>query len=84
MNVALFDHPQLRQQLLPFTYTRPVADIRMGILTIAEKWQHFMDGSITHLTQDYLAKKFQGPKDLSNLIVINGSICPDKEFFICY
>ena len=80
MNVALFDHPQLRQQLLPFTYTRPVADIRMGILTIAEKWQHFMDGPITHLTQDYLAKKFQGPKDLSNLIVINGSICPDDEF----
>jgi UDP-N-acetylglucosamine diphosphorylase/glucosamine-1-phosphate N-acetyltransferase len=80
MNVALFDHPQIRQQLLPFTYTRPVAEIRMGILTITEKWQHYLGDNITHLTQDYLANKFQGPKETNNLLVINGGICPDDKF----
>jgi len=79
MNVALFDHPQIRQQLLPFTYTRPVAEIRMGILTITEKWQHYLGENITHLTQDFLANKFQGPKETINLLVINGGVCPDDK-----
>jgi UDP-N-acetylglucosamine diphosphorylase/glucosamine-1-phosphate N-acetyltransferase len=80
MNVALFDHPLIRLQLLPFTYTRPAAEIRMGILTITEKWQHYLDEQVGHLTQDYLATKFPGPKDHSNLLVVNGSICPDEDF----
>ena len=41
MNYILFDGT-VRNQLLPFTYTRPVADIRIGILTIREKWEHFL------------------------------------------
>jgi UDP-N-acetylglucosamine diphosphorylase/glucosamine-1-phosphate N-acetyltransferase len=79
MNVALFDHPQVRLQLLPFTYTRPAAEIRVGILTITEKWRHYLGEEINHLTQDYLANKFPGPKDLSNLLLLNGSICPDAD-----
>ncbi len=80
MNVALFDHPQIRQQLLPFTYTRPVAEIRLGILTITEKWQHYLGEQVNHLTQDYLANKFTGPDDLTKLLVINGCTCPDADF----
>ena len=80
MNVALFDHPQIRQQLLPFTYTRPVAEIRMGILTITEKWQSYLGEEVNHLTQDYLANKFPGPANHSELLVINGGICPDADF----
>ncbi len=30
----------VRNALLPFTFTRPVADIRVGILTIREKWEN--------------------------------------------
>ena len=82
MNVALFDHPLIRLQLLPFTYTRPAAEIRMGILTITEKWQHYLGEHVGHLTQDYLANKFPGPKNLSNLLVVNGSICPDEDFMV--
>jgi UDP-N-acetylglucosamine diphosphorylase/glucosamine-1-phosphate N-acetyltransferase len=80
MNVALFDHPQIRQQLLPFTYTRPVADIRMGVLTIVEKWQHYLSEPVSYLTQDYLSSKFAGPASTTDLYVINGSICPDIDF----
>lgn len=80
MNVALFDHPQIRQQLLPFTYTRPVAGIRMGILTIAEKWQKYLSESVGLLTQDYLSGKFAGPASTADLYVINGGVCPDIDF----
>ena len=38
MNYILFDGPA-RTALLPFTYTRPVADIRIGFFTIREKWE---------------------------------------------
>ena len=38
MNIILFDLPEIRQHLLPFTYVRPIADLRVGILTLAEKW----------------------------------------------
>ncbi|MCB0464066.1 MAG: glucose-1-phosphate thymidylyltransferase, partial [Aequorivita sp.] len=41
MNYILFDG-NVRNQLLPFTFTRPVADIRVGILTIREKWEHLL------------------------------------------
>ncbi len=76
MNLAFFDHPQLRQQLLPFTYTRPVAEIRVGALTIAEKWQYFLTATGTYLTRDYLAEKFPGPATPDNLWLVNGSVCP--------
>jgi len=82
MNVALFDHPQLRQQLLPFTYTRPVAEIRMGILTITEKWQHYLNGPVSYITEEYLSKKFQGPSDTNNLVLINGGVCPDSDLLL--
>ena len=57
MNYILFDGPS-RNALLPFTYTRPVADIRIGILTIREKWERFLGYTTTTITEDYLAEKF--------------------------
>ena len=57
MNYILFDGP-VRNQLLPFTYTRPVADIRVGILTIREKWEHYLQTTTTTVTEDYLSDKF--------------------------
>jgi len=45
MNYILFDGPS-RNNLLPLTYTRPVAEIRVGILTIREKWEAFLESTI--------------------------------------
>ncbi|HER40991.1 MAG TPA: glucose-1-phosphate thymidylyltransferase, partial [Salinimicrobium catena] len=42
MNYILFDGPA-RDQFLPFTFTRPVAEMRIGILTIREKWEKFLN-----------------------------------------
>jgi len=75
MNVILFDNPTIRQDLLPFTFTRPVADIRVGILTIAEKWASHLHVKPSFSTESYLSKKF--PIQLtSDNFWINGAVCP--------
>ena len=52
MNYILFDGT-VRTALLPFTFTRPVADIRIGILTIREKWEKYLGTTTTTLTEAY-------------------------------
>lgn len=76
MNLILFDHPTIRQNLLPFTFTRPVATIRTGILTIAEKWEKRLNLTASFLTEPYLSKKFPLKHEADNLW-INGALCPD-------
>src|SRR5690349_10323563 len=78
MNLILFDDPTVRIDLLPFTYTRPVAGVRIGILTIAEKWGKWLNAKPSFLTQDYLSKKFPAVFTKDNLM-INGAICPDQS-----
>ena len=75
MNYILFDEPTVRTALLPFTFTRPVAGIRMGIWTITEKWQHWLQSPVSHLTEPYLQIIFPHKADTDNLY-INGSVCP--------
>ncbi|MEZ4982646.1 MAG: putative sugar nucleotidyl transferase [Saprospiraceae bacterium] len=60
---------------MPLTYTRPVCDLRIGILTIREKWERWLGGSISFITQDYLSEKY--PIDLrKDNYLINGSVLP--------
>lgn len=77
MNYILFDGPY-RDQLLPFTFTRPVADIRVGILTIREKWEILLDTTTTTLTEDYLGHKYPMVKMEDN-IMINASFLPNAQ-----
>ncbi|WP_192823488.1 GlmU family protein [Rufibacter sp. LB8] len=80
MNLILFDEPVLRANLLPFTFTRPVADIRIGILTIAQKWSTLSNEPVSYLTQDYLQGKFPpiAPGQKNN-VYVNGAVCPTPE-----
>ncbi len=77
MNYILFDGA-VRDQLLPFTHTRPVADIRLGISTLREKWEYFLNQKTSTLTRDYLAEKFPLRKEENN-ILINASVLPDGK-----
>lgn len=77
MNIILFDN-ETRSQLLPLTYTRPVCEIRVGILTIKEKWERWLSGNVSYITQDYLAEKFPIDYGDTNL-VINGSVLPSPQ-----
>jgi UDP-N-acetylglucosamine diphosphorylase/glucosamine-1-phosphate N-acetyltransferase len=78
MNLILFDHPEIRQNLLPFTFTRPVAAIRIGILTIAEKWEKHIGSKSSFATENYLSEKFPLLTTSDNLW-INGAACPTPE-----
>ncbi len=77
MNYILFDGP-VRNSLLPFTYTRPVADIRIGILTIREKWEKYLGYTTTTLTEDYLEEKYP-MVELAENIMISASFLPTAE-----
>lgn len=77
MNYILFDGAS-RNSLLPFTFTRPVADIRIGILTIREKWEIFLNSTTTTITEDYLSDKYP-MVEMDENIMINGSYLPNLE-----
>ena len=77
MNYILFDG-NVRNQLLPFTFTRPVADIRVGILTIREKWEYLLGFTTTTVTEDYLSEKFPY-LELEKNVLINASFLPSEN-----
>ncbi|WEK20786.1 MAG: putative sugar nucleotidyl transferase [Candidatus Pedobacter colombiensis] len=75
MMINLFDD-NAWQSLRPLSFTRPVADLRVGILTIAEKWQKYLAAEYGYVTAPYLSVKYR-PLNGAELY-INGSICPDE------
>jgi UDP-N-acetylglucosamine diphosphorylase/glucosamine-1-phosphate N-acetyltransferase len=77
MNIILFDTPQAKKTLRPFSYTRALAKIRVGIVTIEEKWKYYLQGSYSFLTDTHLRHKFPCVGASENLC-INSTICPDK------
>jgi len=76
-SITLFDDLQIRQQLLPFTYTRSIADIRIGVTTIVEKWISFFGSSTFYIkTEDYLQTRYSQASGSS--LFINACIIPDE------
>ncbi|MBP1645717.1 MAG: glucose-1-phosphate thymidylyltransferase [Bacteroidetes bacterium] len=77
MSYILFDDVA-RKSLKPFTYIRPVCDIRIGILTIREKWEKYLGETTSTLTEEYLSNKF--PIIFADsMTLINGSVCPTPK-----
>ena len=77
MNYILFDG-SVRNQLLPFTFTRPVADIRVGILTLREKWEKHLGFTTTTITEEYLSEKWP-MVELEKNVLINASFVPSPN-----
>jgi UDP-N-acetylglucosamine diphosphorylase/glucosamine-1-phosphate N-acetyltransferase len=78
MNYILFDDYS-RRDLLPFTYTRPVCEIRIGILTIREKWEKYLRASTSFVTAKYLSEKYPVQFSKKSNTWINGKVCPNKK-----
>lgn len=77
MNFILFDGPR-RNHLLPFTFTRPVSEIRVGILTLRERWEAYLKDSVSSLTEDYLSIKY--PVNIKGKnIFIDASVLPNDD-----
>lgn len=76
MNIILFD--QSRENLLPLTFLRPVAEIRCGILTLSEKWKKISNGNISYITENYLSKKFPLNHTNDNIYIAGNVIGTSK------
>ena len=76
-NIILFDDDNWKN-ILPLTYTRPICEIRVGILTIKEKWEHHLKAKASYITQDYLAEKY--PINIAEQnIIINSTALPTPK-----
>lgn len=80
MNYILFDD-NTRVALKPLTYTKPISKLRVGILTIKEKWEKHLNSSCSYLTEKYLQKKYSCITEKEN-ILINSKILPSKELIL--
>ncbi len=77
-HIILFDS-EIRDQLLPITLTRPVSDLRLGILTIKEKWSHlFGSASFSHITSEDLEPLYPISIQEENLL-INSAVVPSHS-----
>ncbi len=75
MNVILFDYQ--REAFFPLTFTRPIADLRIGIVTIKQKWEFYYN-NVSVKTEDYLQEKFLIHLSEENLW-INAQALPNKD-----
>ena len=81
MKIYLFDSTDTHENLLPLSFTRPVADFRCGILTIREKWEYCLTGDYNYFPVDYLREKFGTVTDPEEAaLFISGNILPRESF----
>ena len=79
-NIILFDDNEVRKHLMPFTYTRPTALLRVGISTISEKWQSMLgEATYSYLTVRYLKKKFPLRVRRTTNLMVAGHVIPTPE-----
>lgn len=83
MHLVFFDDKQIRNQLKPLTLTRPIADLRIGINTLREKWLYYSGSSYGDITESYLGNKFPENNTVLNQCYINSSVLPNDKIWDC-
>jgi UDP-N-acetylglucosamine diphosphorylase/glucosamine-1-phosphate N-acetyltransferase len=78
MNIVLIDEEQNWKNLLPFCFTRPVSEIRIGILTLREKWELLLNARCSYFTQSYLSEKYAYTPQ-ADQIFIASNVCGDRR-----
>jgi UDP-N-acetylglucosamine diphosphorylase/glucosamine-1-phosphate N-acetyltransferase len=76
MKIILFEDEKW-SGFLPLVFTRPVGDLRFGILKMSEKWGHVFNASVSHITRPHLLESFPVEKVESG-IYINSRLHPDQ------
>ena len=68
MKIILADFG-LHSEFLPFTYTKPLAELRMGILTFRERWEKAIGEKCESWGPEYLKGKYPCAPDAENLVL---------------
>lgn len=67
----VFSDAQYWEDFLPLTFTRPVAEMRCGILTFSERWQKILETTeVSWFTEMYLQQKFREPEKKESLFLV--------------
>lgn len=74
-NIILIDNQEHWQSLLPLTFTRPISELRIGVMTIRAKWEYLLNANASYITESYLSEKFPFVLEENN-IIINSTIIP--------
>jgi UDP-N-acetylglucosamine diphosphorylase/glucosamine-1-phosphate N-acetyltransferase len=77
MAIILFDN-RFRKSLFPLTYTKAVADLRFGILSVKERWEMLSKQVVYISTEDYLKGLYETAADGEH-VWIDASIVPDQD-----
>ncbi len=82
-HIILFDTEESHRNLLPLSFTRPVAEFRIGITTLREKWESLLPGRYSYRPVDYLYDKFGGGVEVDeqcqDCLYVSGSVLPDRN-----
>lgn len=78
MQIFLFDNESWRSHLYPLAFTRPVSNLRIGLLTIDEKWSKWMGVNASFVTVDYLQAKYPRENASDSILCIRGNVLPDR------
>ena len=66
----IFSDANYWEEFLPLTYTKPIAELRTGILTFSERWQKLLNSDeVSYITEDYLQKKFKTYEKKESLLI---------------
>ena len=78
--IALFDTESTHADLLPISYTRPVAAFRIGIRTLREQWEAILPGEYFYRPVDFQRDKFGTvPAGESDIYFVAGNLLPDES-----
>jgi UDP-N-acetylglucosamine diphosphorylase/glucosamine-1-phosphate N-acetyltransferase len=69
----------LHSHLLPLTFTRPVGQLRVGILRLAEGWYVRTGESVGYRTEPYLSEAFPLPPVEGDTFEVCGGLFPSDE-----
>lgn len=78
MQIVLFDNDSWRQQTYPLSLTRPVSNLRIGTLTINEKWEKWLNVPVSYLTALHLQKKYPLCNTGADVLLISGNVLPNE------
>ena len=84
MNIILFDTEVSRKKLKPFTLTRPVGELRSGVLTIREKWEKYLpEHKVSILSSVYIMEKYEFILEEDNLF-IDATLLPNQFLYLIF
>ena len=83
MKIVFVDQDPDWKNLSPLTYTKPIAKLRLGILTIQEKWEKNLNRK-THgyISEPLLEEAFQNPPSSDLKLFVNASYLPSPNLVL--